>query len=136
MERRIYFILGDILNLLCCGALGGYWAAALMVPSWSDLPSMALGMLLGMAASMVAGLIFTPLFGAMEVMLPGMLAGMLGGMLGAMTPAAAGDASWCGEAINGVGLGGWSGWEMGMMGGALVMLLTYLLQAHYEGRKA
>lgn len=136
MEQRVYFVFGDIINCLGCGALGGYWATSVIRPEWHDIPSMATGMLLGMAAALLAGLLFTPLFGAMEIMLPGMLAGMLGGMLGAMTPITSGTDSWCGAALTRVGMEHWTGWETGMAAGILTLIFTYLLQIRYEGKTA
>ena len=68
MERRVYFILGDLLTCLVAGAAGG-WLTQLAVPEgWFILIRMAIGMVLGMVAGMLAGFLFTPFFRSMELM--------------------------------------------------------------------
>jgi hypothetical protein len=121
VERRIYFIAGDVLSNVVMGVAAAWTAAAVVAPSWP----MPAGMLAGMLAGMGPGLVLTPLcvalFGAMEVMLPvmltAMLSGMVFGMAGAMgTPGLAA-----------LLLGGGST-------GLLVLLLTYAVDARLRGR--
>ena len=80
MERRAYFVLGDLLACAVAGAAAG-WLVQLAVPGdWFAAIGMALGMVLGMLAGMGCGALFSPLFGALEVMLPAALSGMAAGM--------------------------------------------------------
>jgi hypothetical protein len=83
MERRVYFLAGDILVNAGAGAASGY-SAGLLLHGFHPLAAMALGMLLGGMVSSIAAFAFMPLFGAFEVMLPAMLTGMLSGMAGSM----------------------------------------------------
>ena len=120
MERRVYFILGDLLTCIAAGAAGG-WLILLVVPGdWFVLLGMVIGMALGMVAGMLVGALFSPLFGAMELMLPASLSGMLGGMVVGMMQATAGigpaDAAWSGAAV-----------------GILCLAFTYRLQARLHG---
>jgi len=81
MERRIYFIVGDVLVCLVAGA-GAGWLVQYVVPGhWYPLIGMVIGMALGMFVGMLAGFLFGPFFGAFEVMLPASLSGMLAGMI-------------------------------------------------------
>jgi hypothetical protein len=121
VERRIYFIAGDVLSNVVMGMAGAWLAAAVVSPSWS----MPAGMMAGMLAAMGLGLVLTPpfvaLFGAMEVMLPvmltAMLSGMVFGMAGAMRAPAVPTLLFGGGTI-----------------GLLVLLLTYAVDAHLHGR--
>ena len=85
MEKRPYFIAGDLLACLLTGALAGWWAVDGSRFGLSGLMAMGIamviGMLKGMGAGLLLGMFFTPLFGAMELMLPVMLAGMVPGMV-------------------------------------------------------
>jgi hypothetical protein len=83
MEKRPYFVAGDILVNGFAGAAAAYVASA-SFEGWHPLLAMALGMLLGGLVSSVVAVAFMPLFGALEVMLPAMLTGMLAGMAGSM----------------------------------------------------
>ena len=81
MERRIYFIVGDVLACLVAGA-GAGWLVQYVVPGhWYPLIGMVIGMALGMFVGMFAGFLLGPFFGAFEVMLPASLSGMLAGMI-------------------------------------------------------
>ncbi|MDY6812118.1 MAG: hypothetical protein SV108_00365 [Pseudomonadota bacterium] len=85
MERRAYFIAGDLLANLSTGAVAGAASALLVGPGWPMWLAMPAGMLLGMLLASVLGVaVFFRYFGAMEVMLPTALTGMLAGMLAAM----------------------------------------------------
>ncbi len=80
MEKRLYFIFGDVLSNAAIGGLAGLGAAGLVSAGWHMLIGMGMGMIAGMGVSFLALVIFCPFFGAMEVMLPTMLTGMLSGM--------------------------------------------------------
>ncbi len=120
MERRVYFIFGD---LLACGVTGAAaaWLVWFAVPAgWIFPAGMALGMAIGMFVGLVVGILFTPLFGDFEVSLPaslsGMVAGMAGGMLPGLTTAGAGTALWVGAAV-----------------GVVCLAYSYALQARLHG---
>ena len=85
MEKRLYFLLGDLLASALTGALAGWWVVDTVDFGLTGMIAMVVAMFMGMAMGMVAGLLmgllFTPLFGAMEVMIPIMLAGMVVGMV-------------------------------------------------------
>ncbi len=116
MERRLYFIIGDLLTCLLAGAGAGWFVCFAVPADWHMVPAMAVGMVLGMVAGMACGLFLTPLFGAMEVMLAASLAGMVAGMLVAMFPGGAGQAL-----------------AMGGGAGLACLVLIYLLQAKLHG---
>ena len=81
MERRLYFVFGDILSNTGVGALVGFVVVVSVREGWSPLLAMVSGMFLGDVVSLPAIVVLSILFGAMEVMLPVMLTGMLAGML-------------------------------------------------------
>jgi hypothetical protein len=112
MERRSYFLAGDVLSNGIMGMASGWLATGIVDPSWHMLIAMLVGMAAGMALAMILMPLFVGLFGAMEVMLPVMLTGMLTGMAFGMARATHGLAT------SGVLLGG------GFIG-VLVLLLTY-----------
>ena len=96
MDNRLFFVIGDLVGNLACGAIAGFLAWAIVGPGWNMWLAMFAMMALGMAVGLV---LFFPLsikFGAMEVMLPlmfsGMLGGMVVGMLAAMVPLSLGSA--------------------------------------------
>lgn len=84
LERRPYFLLGDILACTATGAAAAWVTHALLPGGWIILAGMITGMVLGMMIGVVAGLVFQPIFGALEVALPAGLAGMAGGVAGGM----------------------------------------------------
>jgi len=84
MDRRLYFLLGDLLANGATGALVGLLAVLVFAPGTGGLVAMALGMLGGMVVATPLAFLFAPFFGAMEVMLPVMATGMTAGMVGAM----------------------------------------------------
>lgn len=96
VERRVYFLFGDIVANACIGAVAGLTASAIVDSSWNMLVAMVVAMLVGHLIAMLGSLIFTPLFGGFEVMLPGMLGGMESGMIvgmaAAMRPVGTGQA--------------------------------------------
>lgn len=128
MERRAYFIFGDLLACIATGAAAGWLAQAAIPAGWTatigTVPGMAaamlLGMTLGMLAGVLGGILFSPFFGAMEISLPaglaGMVAGAVVGMLQAMAGIGAATALWTGAAV-----------------GLLCLGYTYLLQARLQG---
>jgi len=88
VERRLYFVVGDLVACVGSGALAGWGGDALVTPSWNPLLAMLAGMTLGMLLTlMVDFACFLPLFGSLEVMLPSMLSGMLAGMATGMAVA-------------------------------------------------
>lgn len=120
MERRFYFIVGDILT--CCLAGGASaWLVWLVVPGdWHSFAGMVIGMVLGMTAGMLCFFLSSPFFGAMEVMLPAMLAGMMAGMV-------------VGMAVPMTGIGGIDAIETGGATGLACLAFSYLLQARLSG---
>jgi hypothetical protein len=121
MERRIYFLAGDILSNTVMGAAAAWLAAVLVDPSWTMPAAMFAGMLAGMGLGLVLMPVLVGLFGAMEVMLPVMLTTMLSGMVFGMAGAM--------QALTGPAL---------LLGGGsiglLVLLLTYAIDAALHGR--
>jgi hypothetical protein len=79
MEKRLYFVLGDLLVNATAGAVSALLAQAAIASSWHPLAAMPLGLLLGTIASSAVALVFMPLFGAFEVILPALVTGILAG---------------------------------------------------------
>ena len=52
METRPYFVIGDILVNLVCGAVIGGLMALIFTPAWNMFLAMVVGMALGMALSL------------------------------------------------------------------------------------
>ena len=96
MERRLAFVLGDLLANILVAAAATAATTWLMGGAWGMGAGAVLGMLLGGAIGLilaVGGLM--PLLGALEVLSPCMLSGMLGGMWGGMWAlAGAGILAW------------------------------------------
>ena len=84
MERRLYFLLGDLGSNALAGALVAAVSVTVFAGDWPVLVAMPLGMLVGMGLGMVVALAASFWFGAFEVMLPVATTGMLVGMLGPM----------------------------------------------------
>jgi uncharacterized membrane protein YeaQ/YmgE (transglycosylase-associated protein family) len=120
MERRLYFIFGDLLACAVTGAAAGWIAHAVIPGDWHPLIGMALGMLLGLPTGLVGGILFAPLFGDFEVSLPAsmaaMVAGSVVGMLQGMTQIGAGAALWAGA-----------------LAGLACLAYSYALQARLHG---
>ena len=120
MERRPYFVFGDIFACVLAGGATGWLVYALIPGDWFGLIAMFVGMSIGMVIGMLVGLILAPFFGDLEVMLPasysGMLAGMIIGMGISMAPAVAGSP---------VGVGA--------LAGLFCFAYTYILQARLRG---
>ena len=120
MERRLYFIFGDLLACAVTGAAAGWIAHAFIPGDWHPLIGMALGMLLGLPVGVVGGILFAPLFGDFEVSLPAnmaaMVAGSVVGMLQGMAEIDAGTALWAGA-----------------LAGLACLAYSYVLQARLHG---
>lgn len=81
VERRPYFVFGDVVASLSTGALVGVAVAGLVGSGWNMAAGMVVGMVLGMLLALITGFVaFFILFGLMEVMIPTMLTGMVAGM--------------------------------------------------------
>jgi len=89
MEKRLYFVLGDLFVNATAGAAAALAVQALGAPSWHPIVAMPLGTCVGAVAASVVAFLFMPLFGAFEVMLPAMLTGMVAGMTASMLEAPA-----------------------------------------------
>ena len=117
MDRRLYFVLGDLFaNVLVATAAAGF-CAWLIGGSWGMLPGMLAGMLIGMVVALLISLpLLAPLLGVMEVLTPCMLSGMFGGMWGGMWP------------LRGTGILSW-----GIGTGLVVIIAMYALNAAKSG---
>lgn len=120
MERRLYFIIGDLVACAVSGAVGGWLAHAAVPGDLSTFFAMFIGMFLGMTAGMLASFLFGPLFGAMEIMLPASLAGMMAGMVVGMGHM---------FGVTGPDVAAW----YGALTGVLCLGFTYFLQARLAG---
>jgi len=116
VERRLYFVFGDILSNTGVGALVGFVVVVSVREGWSPLLAMVSGMFLGDVVSLPAIVVLSILFGAMEVMLPVMLTGMVTGMLVAML-----------MATRGLSIG--AGIAVGMLVGLVTLGATYIVDA-------
>ncbi|MBE9555534.1 MAG: hypothetical protein IMF08_01650 [Proteobacteria bacterium] len=120
MERRLYFVFGDLLACAVTGAAAGWVVHAVIPGDWFALIGMALGMLLGMAVGAVGGILFAPLFGNLEISLPATLAGMMAGSLVGMLRGMAG--------IDSV-----AALWVGALAGLACLAYSYVLQARLHG---
>lgn len=120
MERRIYFICGDLVTNAVLAAIATF-AAYLLPSTWPMLVEMIVGMVTGMLVAMVVMPLFMFFFGAMEVMLPVMLGSMLSSMLPGMLPHMRGE------------LGLLLLWGAGI--GVATWAFTYLLDFFAHGEK-
>ena len=120
MERRLYFIIGDILNCALAAGAGGWLTWLVVTDGWPILPAIAAGMVVGMMAGMLVGLFCSPFFGIMEVILPAALAGQMGGIVGGLIVAGYGGG------LNEVFLSA-------IPAGLLTLIFVYLLQARFRG---
>lgn len=92
MEKRLYFIIGDLFANALIATVAVALTAWLIGGSWGMIPGMLVGMLLGMVITLPLSLVLlTPILGVMEVLSPCMISGMLGGMWGGMWPLAGGE---------------------------------------------
>jgi len=117
MEKRPYFIIGDLLANALVATVAVAVSASLIGGGWGMIPGMLAGMVVGMLVALPLSLIVLfPLLGVMEVMAPCMLSGMLGGMWGGMWPLA-------GESV----------FRWGISTGIGVMVEIYMLNAIITG---
>jgi hypothetical protein len=120
LERRPYFIFGDLLACTVTGAAAGWITYAVIPGDWHPLIGMALGMVGGMLIGTVGGLLFAPLFGDLEVALPVSLGGMVAGSATSMP-----------RGMDGFGPDT-SLW-VGALAGLACLAYTYVLQARLHG---
>lgn len=121
MERRPYFLLGDLVSNTAVGGLVALVVASVVGETWPMALAMVLGMLVGDFVALPAAVGLSVLFGAMELMLPVMLSGMLSGMVVGMRAAT-------GPMSTDVALG--LGASLGLLG----LLATYGLNAYIQGK--
>ena len=81
MEKRPYFVLGDLFVNAAAGVAAALFSHSIVPSSWHPLAAMPLGMCVGTIAASFVAFLFMPFLGAFEVMLPAMLTGMIGGMV-------------------------------------------------------
>ena len=104
MERRLYFLIGDIVSNAGAGALVATGVAAFIDPTWLPVVAMVVGMLAGGIGSIPVAMVGSFAFGAFEVMVPVMTTGMLSGMVVGMA-AAMGQLDRGAAAVLGAGTG-------------------------------
>ena len=117
MERRWYFLFGDLVSNAGVGALVGPVVAALVGETWHPVLGMVAGMLGGGVVALPGAVLLSVPFGAMELMLPVMLTGMTSGMLLGMLAAMGATSS------------GWAA-ALGAIAGLVVLAATYVLNAY------
>ena len=121
MERRLYFLFGDLVSNAGVGALVGLAVASLVGDTWPPVLGMVAGMLAGGVVALPAAVVLSVPFGAMELMLPvmltGMTSGMLLGMLVAVGPMSRGTAAALGAGV-----------------GLAALVVTYGLNAYTRAR--
>ncbi|GMR23384.1 MAG: hypothetical protein BMS9Abin37_1805 [Acidobacteriota bacterium] len=89
MEKRLYFVIGDLFANAFVATVAVAMTAWLIGGSWGMIPGMLVGMVIGSVIAVLLSLgPLAPMFGFMEVIAPCMLSGMLGGMWGGMWPLA------------------------------------------------
>jgi len=87
MEKRLYFIIGDLLANAFVATAVVALTAWLIGGSWGMSAGMLVGMVIGTVAALILSLVLlVPILGAMEIFVPCMLSGMLAGMWGGMWP--------------------------------------------------
>lgn len=113
IERRAYFLAGDLIANATTGALVGLATTVVVGPAWNMWLGMVVAMAMGMLLALALGFVlFFVLFGAMEVMIPTMLTGMTVGMV-------------VGMAVPMGGIGIATGAEIGALIGLGTLLITY-----------
>jgi len=123
MEKRFYFVLGDVVSNGSIGALAGALLSLIFGPDWNMFIAMITGMVLGMIISLPFAFLFGALFGAMEIMLPVMTTGMAAGMVVSM-----------GATMKPMSLA--DGAYHGLASGVSVFVITYVLNAFIKPRAA
>jgi len=81
VEKRLFFVFGDLLTNLVIGGCAALLVSLAVPQSWGMFVGMLAGMVLGMLFASLLSFLFIPFFGAMEVMIPAMTTGMLSGMV-------------------------------------------------------
>ncbi len=81
MDKRLYFVVGDLVSNIAVGALVAWLCCWLFSPGWNMFLAMFVAMFVGMLLATVLWLPASIYFGAMEVMTPLMLTGMVSGMV-------------------------------------------------------
>jgi hypothetical protein len=85
MEKRLYFIVGDVFANIAVATLALAASSALIGGGLGMLPGMIVGMFIGMLVALIFSMgVLAPLLGVMEILMPCMLGGMLAGMCGGM----------------------------------------------------
>jgi prepilin signal peptidase PulO-like enzyme (type II secretory pathway) len=122
VERRPYFVLGDLISCAGTGGLVGLVTGAVVGPEWHGVVGLAVGVVMGMIIALALGLTALQiLFGAIEVVLPVTLTGALVGMwIGVIAAGADVSSGWSASAGASLGLG--------------VMVFSYALNAHLTRR--
>jgi len=121
MEKRPYFVLGDMLANLSVGILTALLCGWLFSVGNNMFLAMVIGMPIGMVLAMVLGaLVFFRYFGAMEVMIPTSFTGMIAGMVVSM---------WATMATLPLS----SAVLLGALSAALSLTITYRLQEKISG---
>ncbi|NND53875.1 MAG: hypothetical protein HKN56_02765 [Gammaproteobacteria bacterium] len=119
MEKRLYFVAGDVLSNIAVGIVSTGVATLLIGGNLPMLPGMLAGMVVGMVIAMGMSMgLLAPRLGIMEIMMPCMLTGMFGGMWGGMH-----DLSF------------FASLRWGTYTGMTVLVAVYLLNAAIGGRQ-
>ena len=84
MDKRLFFVLGDLLANIVVGATVAWLTWLIVSTGWNMWLTMFVMMFFGMIIATILFFPFGYFFGAMEVMLPTMLTGMLSGMVVSM----------------------------------------------------
>ena len=117
MEKRLYFVIGDLLANAFVATVTVALTAWLIGGSWGMISGMLVGMLIGMAVSLILSVaLLAPILGIMEIIAPCMLSGMLAGMWGGMWP------------LTGTAILRW-----GISTGIIVVVIIYALNAVMTG---
>ena len=87
MDKRLYFVLGDLAANVVTGAVVGWLCWLIVDHGWNMWLTMFVMMGFGMLVALIAFFPFSYFFGAMEVMVPTMLTGMVSGMVVSMRAA-------------------------------------------------
>lgn len=87
MEKRFYFVIGDLAANGLMGCLATAVSSWLIGGSLGMIPGMLVGMVLGAAVSLPLSLtLLVPVLGVIEAITPAMVTGMIAGMWGGMWP--------------------------------------------------
>jgi len=85
MEKRLYFIAGDLLSNIIVGIVAIGVTTLLIGGNMPMVPGMLAGMVVGMVLAMGLSMgVLAPRLGIMEIMMPCMMTGMVAGMWGGM----------------------------------------------------